>query len=101
VSRFILTPAADADLEAVWDYVSGQGGDVAADRLEQRLHEAMVRIGEMPGIGHARDDVADETLRFLAVHSFLIVYRPQTAPVQIVRVIHGARDVGTVLGPHG
>jgi antitoxin ParD1/3/4/toxin ParE1/3/4 len=58
----------------------------------------MRRLAEAPGLGHLRDDLTDEPLRFWAVYSYLIVYRPETDPLEIVRVLHGARDVRAVLG---
>ena len=32
------------------------------------------------------------------VRKFLIVYRSEARPIQIVRVLHGARDVQAILG---
>lgn len=58
----------------------------------------MHRLAEMPGIGHAREDLADEPLRFFNMKGYLIIYRPGTPPLQIIHVVHGARDVGAVLG---
>jgi plasmid stabilization system protein ParE len=91
-----LTPAADADLDELWQYIALQSGTTAADRLEAELHDAMLRLAQAPGIGHAREDLADETLRCHPVHRYLVVYRPATDPIQIVRVLHGARDVEAI-----
>jgi plasmid stabilization system protein ParE len=99
VSGYLVTPAADADLDELWERVAGETGAARADRPEGELHAAMCRIGDMPGIGHSRDDLADESLRILVVHAFLIVYRPDTRPPQVIRVLHGARDVQAILGP--
>jgi len=54
-------------------------------------------IGGIPHIGHARLDVAPEPIRFWAVYSYLIVYRPDTDSLEILRVIHGARDLRNLL----
>ncbi len=56
----------------------------------------MRRIAARPGIGHLREDLADEFLRFVTVWNCLIVYRV-ARPVEIVRVVHGARDVARML----
>lgn len=98
MSGYLVTPAADADLSEIWRYVAAESGVFRADKLEDKLHAAMHRIGNMPGIGHLRLDLADEALRFFRVHSYLIIYRPETTPVQVVRVLHGARDVQAILG---
>jgi antitoxin ParD1/3/4/toxin ParE1/3/4 len=49
-------------------------------------------------MGHRRDDIADESLRVWSVYSFLIVYRRQSKPLEIVRILHGARDIAAILG---
>lgn len=98
MSRYLITPEADADLDEIWQYVAINSGSSRADALEDELHTAMNRLGEIPGIGHLRHDLADEPLRFFGVHKFLIIYRPEMRPIQIVRVLHGARDVQAILG---
>jgi plasmid stabilization system protein ParE len=98
MSGYQLTPAADADLEEIWQYVCESSGAVRANALEDELHTAMDTLGKSPGIGHLRHDLADEALRIWTVHKFLIVYRPEIRPVQVVRVLHGARDLQAILG---
>ena len=56
----------------------------------------MRRIAARPGLGHLREDLTDEPLRFLPVWSYLVIYR-LTDPVEVVRVVHGARDVAREL----
>ena len=58
----------------------------------------MYRLAKMPGIGHLRVDLADRRRRFFLVYSYLIVYRSQTKPLQVIRVLHAARDVQNILG---
>lgn len=48
-------------------------------------------------MGHLREDLTRRPFRFWPVYSYLIVYRPETRPIQILRVLHGARDVKSLL----
>jgi antitoxin ParD1/3/4/toxin ParE1/3/4 len=57
----------------------------------------MAKLARTPGMGHLREDLADEPLKFWPVYSYLIIYRPETRPLQIVRVLHGARDLRRLL----
>jgi antitoxin ParD1/3/4/toxin ParE1/3/4 len=57
----------------------------------------MAALAGDPGIGHRRTDLTGADVRFFAVYSYLIVYRPSTKPLQVVAVLHGARDVLTLL----
>jgi antitoxin ParD1/3/4/toxin ParE1/3/4 len=61
--------------------------------LGRKLRNAMRMIARSPGIGRLRTDLAKEPLRCWGVHPYLIFYRPDTRPVEIVAVVHGARDL--------
>jgi plasmid stabilization system protein ParE len=50
-----------------------------------------------PAAGHRRKDLTDENVRFFPVYSYLIVYRPEMKPLQIVSILHGRRDVEQIL----
>ncbi len=101
MSGYVVTPLADADLDEIWEYVAKNGSVEAADRLEEQLHAAMERLAETPGMGHFRDDLAEEPLRFYLVHQRLILYRPETRPLEVVRVLHGSRDLRAILRSGG
>jgi plasmid stabilization system protein ParE len=36
-------------------------------------------------------------VRFFSVYSYLIVYRPEPKPLQVVTILHGSRDVAGIL----
>ncbi len=44
-----------------------------------------------------REDLTDEVVKFFPVYSYLVVYRPETKPLQIVSILHGHRDVPAIL----
>jgi toxin ParE1/3/4 len=58
-------------------------------------------LAKNPGIGHTREELADRRHRFFLVYSYLIVYRFETQPLQVIRVLHAARDVQSILGLTG
>ena len=68
-----------------------------AERVERAIREKIVSLASTPGGGHWRRDLTDESVRFFAVYSYLIVYRPETKPQQIVAILHGSRDVEGIL----
>jgi plasmid stabilization system protein ParE len=96
MARFVLTPAARADLAEISDYISKDNPD-AANRVLDELRAAMRKLAEMPEMGHSRRDLASESLRFWPLYSYLIIYRPEARPLQVVRVLHGSRDVHRIL----
>ena len=62
------------------------------DALDKALH----RLAKNPGIGHFREDLTDRRHRFWLVYS--LVYRFEPKPLQVIRVLHAARDVQSILG---
>lgn len=50
----------------------------------------------MPRIGHKRDDLTQRNVLFWRLHSYLIIYK-DSKPLRIVRIIHGKRDVKSIL----
>lgn len=96
MKRFSLAPAARDDLSEISRFIR-RDNPRAADRILLEFHHAMRRLARMPELGHLRQDLADEPLRFWPIRSYLIVYRAETRPIQIVRVLHAARDVRRIL----
>jgi toxin ParE1/3/4 len=68
-----------------------------ADRVESVIREKIVYLAGRPGGGHWRKDLTDEPVKFFPVYSYLIVYRPETSPLQVVAILHGRRDVEELL----
>jgi antitoxin ParD1/3/4/toxin ParE1/3/4 len=91
-----LSPEARDDLQEIRDYIARDSTE-AARRVLAELRTAMRRLAEMPELGHVREDLADEPLRFWPVYSYLIIYRPEAQPLQVVRVLRGARDIAELL----
>ena len=93
---FILTPRAEQDVNDIWEYIADDNIE-AADRVLAALGKTMHRLAKDPGIGHMREELADRRHRFFLVYSYLIVYRFETRPLQVIRVLHAARDLQSIL----
>lgn len=96
MSRFRLSPEAQSDLEAIRRYLTRKGGPTLARHVLGEIRRALRVVAESPGIGHRREDLTDEKVKFWPVFSCLIVYEPSMRPIGIVRVIHGAQDAETM-----
>ena len=93
--RFVLSETAADDLRDIYDYIAADD-PAAARRVLEDLRTAMHRLADHPGLGHLREDLADEALRVWTVHSYLVIYRPDARPLQVVRVLSGYRDIATL-----
>ena len=84
------TAEAEEDLIAIWVYVAADDPD-AADRLLDRVDKACAQLAEFPDMGTSHDEIRPG-LRLFAVRNYLILYRRIDSGIEIVRVIHGARQ---------
>ena len=90
--RYRITEEARADLDAIWLYVAERGGIETADRLIDAFIERFPLLASTPGMGFAREDFAPG-LRSFPVGDYLIFYRRASGHIDIVRVLHGSRDL--------
>lgn len=95
--RYLLSPQAAHDLVGIWRYISQESGRDAADRVESVIRRKLVLLAESPGLGHRREDLTPANVLFFSVYSYLIVYRPGTAPLEVASILHGSRDVQSLL----
>jgi antitoxin ParD1/3/4/toxin ParE1/3/4 len=95
--RYVLAPEAARDLAQIWRYLKKQSGRETADRIESVVRNKFGYLAVFPGAGHWRRDLTPANVRFFSVYSYLIVYRPETKPLQIVSVLQGGRDVTEIL----
>lgn len=98
MKSYVITEPARDDMLGIWNYIAQDSFQVA-DRVIDELEADMEKIAAMPGLGHRRSDSPDPRYRFWTVYSYLIVYHPDSDPLEIVRVVHGQRDVPAVLQP--
>jgi plasmid stabilization system protein ParE len=99
MSAYVLTPLAKADIFDIWAYIADHNQD-AADRVEQAIFDACAFLAEAPARGHSRPDLTARPLRFWTLSrypNYVIVYRPEKTPLQIIAVMHGKRDVQHIL----
>jgi toxin ParE1/3/4 len=94
---YVLAPQAAMDLFEIWRYLKEQTGVAVADRVESAILERLTFLAGTPGAGHYRKDLTDADVKFFSVYSYLIVYRPEKTPLQIVSVLHGRRDLEKIL----
>ena len=96
MERYVLAPEALQDLQDIWNFIAADNPE-AASALQEEFFRAFDGLAAMPGKGHPRKDLTDREVLFFRVRSYLIVYRSDSTPIQIVAVLHAARDVPAVL----
>jgi len=98
-AQFQFTPQATEDLDAIWWFIA-ESNRAAADRVELEILATCHRLAKHPLMGSKRQDITPRHVRFWTVTKFpnyVIVYRPETVPLQVVAVLHGKRDLREAL----
>ena len=94
-------PAATADFDAITDFYLAEAGVTVAQRFGSALTAAYDRLSGNPAIGSPLigEACAHPGLRSWPVSGFpyLVCYFERSDHIDVIRVLHGARDLGAVL----
>ena len=93
-----FSPVAVADVEEIGYYVACENYAAALD-LADRLFDAFSSLAENPKMGRPRPEF--HNARSLAVRPYVVLYREVKDGIEIIRVLHGARDIDSAMRPQG
>jgi toxin ParE1/3/4 len=76
-----------------------QDNPSAARAFRKSVDDAAARIASQADIGVSRPDLAASPYRFLVLTGFpyILVYNATRRPPRVARILHGARDLPTLL----
>jgi toxin ParE1/3/4 len=94
--RVLRRPLTAADIADIWDYIAEDSLD-QADAWIDRLDETLQLLATQPKMGRARDELSPG-LRSMPVGRYVIFYEPLHDGIDVVRVLHSARDVDAQFG---
>lgn len=91
MNRFRLDGDARTDLLSIHAYIARDNLS-AADRLLHEFKQKFRLLALNPLLGQERPELAPK-LRSFCVGNFVVYYRPAEQGIEVVRVLHAARDV--------
>lgn len=91
MKHFRLSSQGQLDLDDIWLFIANDNPD-AADRFYDLLLSKFLLLADQPLIGRCREDL-HLNLRGFIVGNYIIFYRDTPEHIEIVRVLHGARDI--------
>lgn len=94
MKRYHLSGPAQRDLREIRNYIAADSV-TAAICFVDLLKTKCQRLAEFPGMGREREELG-AGLRSFAVSNYLIFYRERNEGIEIVRVLHGARDIDSL-----
>jgi len=86
---------AESDLIEIWSYGAAETAPHHADQHLREIQAACLKLADWPNAGKARPEITPE-LRSIAVPPHVVFYRVTKTAVEIVRVLHGRRDLDTL-----
>ena len=100
--KFAFRPQVIRDLIDLATYIAENNLD-SSDRFLYAAEETFKQLGQMPKLGKQCQfkNSRLQNVRQIAVKGFrkyLIFYQITTGEVEIIRVLHGSRDIETILG---
>ena len=103
MSRAVIKlPRAESDLIGFYAHLGEEASIQVADRFLHAVEKTLNLIARSPGIGTAHQTNKPELtgLRSVAVSKFkryLLFYRAFDDRIELVRVLHGARDIRRII----
>jgi toxin ParE1/3/4 len=91
MSRYVLSPRAQADLDEIWDYTAVTWGLDQAEDYIRLLQHAIEAIADDPRKGCSCDDIRLGYGKYLA-GSHVIFYRSVDIGIDVVRILHTRMD---------
>jgi toxin ParE1/3/4 len=92
-NNYSLSNSAISDIDEIIDYISNDNPK-AAIKLFDRFEELFEMLVLMPKMGTARTELGDN-IRCLVEKNYTIYFQPNDFGLEIVRILHNARNINT------
>lgn len=87
----VRTELAESDFASILEYLE-EHSQSAADRFTTDVVKTCRHLQDSPKMGRARDELT-AGIRSIAIQKYVLFYRINDNTVEIVRILHGARDI--------
>ena len=92
MGSYTLSPAAQSDLESIWDYTVSHWGVAQAEDYTRKIQAACEALSEGRMVSRSAEDIR-AGYRKAAVGSHMMFFRMQSGVMEIVRILHQSMDV--------
>lgn len=94
MADLIIRPDAERDLREQWKYVARESSTDRANAFLNNTLNKLELLAERPSIARLRSDLQPD-LRSYPVGQYIVFYLPLADGIEVVRVIHGRRDIAS------
>lgn len=89
--RIYRTPESRLDYEEIWLFIAPKN-PAAAERLLLQFDAKLEKLAHQPLLGRSAEELSPN-LRSFPSGNYLIFYRPAADGIELIRVLHSARDI--------
>jgi toxin ParE1/3/4 len=91
----VRTDQAETDLAEILEYLEERSPQ-AAERLAKAIDDRCSLLSQLPLMGRTREELGPG-LRSVVVEQYVLFYRVTATTVEVLRFLHGARDIDTIM----
>lgn len=95
-----LSDAAKDDLRDIWHAIATRRDERTADSVTAKILARCRSRAGFPESGRSRDELAPRLRSFL-VAPYVVFYRPDEDTIQVIRIVHGHRDLRRLFADDG
>lgn len=95
MKRLVVSPTARSDLVKIWKYIASENKS-AATSIIREIKASFKTLLTFPELGRRRDELK-KGLRSFPIDRHVVFYFVTENSVEIVRVLHGAQDIDSIL----
>ncbi len=93
IPRLIFDARAEADLDEIYDFIGVQKKNPGeADAFIEKVRRACEPYSRQPLMGEPRKELGPEIRSFTHTRSYIVIYRVLDDGIDVLRVIHSARN---------
>ena len=93
---YLLTPAAQTDLNDIWDYTARTWSPEQASLYVRNLKQTLQMIVSQPKLARERNEISPP-VRIHPYASHLIIYRIEDNQVLVIRIVNARQSWQTLL----
>lgn len=90
--RIVFTATAEKDVDETIDYIAIDN-PVAAESMAGRIEQTIRLLAERPHLGRPAPETGQTGMRRLPVPPYVVFYFAAEDTLEIVRILHGARQL--------
>ncbi|WP_126227738.1 type II toxin-antitoxin system RelE/ParE family toxin [Burkholderia ambifaria] len=94
---YVLSPAAECDLDEIWDYTVARWGAVQAERYILSIESTIAGLADGAQPSLSAEGVR-EGYRKALVGMHVVFFRESTALIDVIRILHQQMDIPGRLG---